>query len=56
MNESSYVGSGSGKGHEKRHCKSAFRKHDVPAPRFTNPQGILLRHDESQVKIGREEK
>ena len=32
----------------REHCKSEFRKHDVPAPRFTNPQGILVRHDESQ--------
>jgi hypothetical protein len=56
MNESSSVRCGNGKGHEKRHCKSAFRKHDVPAPRFNNPQGILLEHNESQVKIGREEK
>ena len=48
MNESSSVRSGSGKGHEKRHCKSEFRKNDAPTPRFTNPQGILVRHDQSQ--------
>ena len=49
MNESSSVRSGSDKGHKKRHYKS-------PAPRFNNPQGILLEHNESQVNIGREEK
>ncbi len=39
---SSSVPCKSGKGHKKRHCKSAFKKHDAP-PTFTNPQGILVR-------------
>jgi len=50
MNVPSCVSLGSGNGHEKRHCKIAFRKQDVPAPRLSNPQREVMMHDNNDIR------
>ena len=52
MNEFSGVSRGSGIGHENRHCNTAFKKQDVPAPRLSNPQREVMMHDNNDTSAG----
>ena len=50
MNEFSGVSRGSGIGHENRHCNTAFKKQDVPAPRLSDPQREVMMHDNNDIR------